>query len=206
MNAMFTYFISHKTILCNVNQISRKSIKHFSECLNFSLCPPLSHICIQCLRKHHNITFLHVEVINQITWRKKWQCHSFVGRVKIQRIHLVIAWFGCALRWRHNGRDSVSRSPAPRLFTQPFIQTQSKENINAPRHWRLCGESTGDPHKWLVTRKMFPFWWRHHEQDETTRMERTIAKQSTKMEYALATTVIDSPYWRTMLSFIFALI
>ena len=31
-----------------------------------------------------------------------------------------------------------------RLFTQPFIQTQIKENIKAPRHWPLCGEFTGE--------------------------------------------------------------
>ena len=39
-------------------------------------------------------------------------------------------------RWR-------LKSPASRLFTQPFIQTQIKENIKAPRHWPLCGEFTG---------------------------------------------------------------
>ena len=53
------------------------------------------------------------------------------------------------------------KSPALRLFTQPFIQTQIKENIKAMRHWPLCGEFTGDrwilPHKWPVTWKMFPF-------------------------------------------------
>ena len=40
-------------------------------------------------------------------------------------------------RWR-------LKSPAPRLFTQPFIQAQIKDNIKAPRHWPLCGEFTGD--------------------------------------------------------------
>ena len=30
------------------------------------------------------------------------------------------------------------------MFTQPFIRAQIKENIKAPRHWRLCGEFTGD--------------------------------------------------------------
>ena len=39
------------------------------------------------------------------------------------------------------------KSPASRLFTQPFIQTQIKKNIKAPRHWRLCGEFTGD--RWI---------------------------------------------------------
>ena len=51
------------------------------------------------------------------------------------------------------------KSPASRLFTQPFIQAQIKENIKAPRHWPLWGESIGgpvnSPHKWPVTRKMF---------------------------------------------------
>ena len=43
-------------------------------------------------------------------------------------------------RWR-------LKSPALRLFTQPFIQVQIKENIKAPRHWPLCGEFTGD--RWI---------------------------------------------------------
>ena len=34
-----------------------------------------------------------------------------------------------------------------RGFTQPFIETQLKENIKAPRHWPLCGEFTGD--QWI---------------------------------------------------------
>ena len=52
------------------------------------------------------------------------------------------------------------KSPTSRLFTQPFMQAQIKENIKAPRHWPLWGEFTSDrwiPHKGLVTRKMFPF-------------------------------------------------
>ena len=30
------------------------------------------------------------------------------------------------------------------IVYSPFIQTQMKENIKAPRHWPLCGEFTGD--------------------------------------------------------------
>ena len=49
---------------------------------------------------------------------------------------------------------------ASQLFTRPFIQAEIKENIKAPRHWRLCGEFTGD--RWIPLtkgqlRKMFPF-------------------------------------------------
>ena len=43
------------------------------------------------------------------------------------------------LKWRHNERDGVSN------------QTQINENIKAPRHWALCGESTGD--RWIPLKK-----------------------------------------------------
>ena len=52
------------------------------------------------------------------------------------------------------------KSPAYRLFTEPFVQAQIKENIRAPRHGPLCGNSpvTGEfPALRPVTRKMFPF-------------------------------------------------
>ena len=52
------------------------------------------------------------------------------------------------------------KSPASRLFTQPIIRAQIKENIKALRHWPLCGNApspVNSPHKWPVTRKMFPF-------------------------------------------------
>ena len=50
------------------------------------------------------------------------------------------------------------KSPVSRLFTQSF-RGQIKENINAPRHWPLCAELTGEfpAHKGPVTREMFPF-------------------------------------------------
>ena len=45
----------------------------------------------------------------------------------------------------------ASQIPASRLFTQPFIQAQVKENIKAPRHWPLWGEFTGD--RWIPRTK-----------------------------------------------------
>ena len=39
------------------------------------------------------------------------------------------------------------KSPASRLFNQPFIRAQIKINIKAPRHWPLCGEFIGD--RWI---------------------------------------------------------
>ena len=48
-------------------------------------------------------------------------------------------------RWR-------LKSPTSRLCTQPFVQTQIKENIKAPRHWPLWGEFTGD--RWIPRTKV----------------------------------------------------
>ena len=61
-------------------------------------------------------------------------------------------------RWR-------LKSPASRLFIQPFIQTQIKENIKAPRHWPLCGEFTGTgefPAQRAGYAENVSIWWRHH--------------------------------------------
>ena len=62
-------------------------------------------------------------------------------------------------RWR-------LKATASRLFTQPFIQTQIKENIKAPRHWPLCGEFTGTgefPAQRASYAENVSIWWRHHE-------------------------------------------
>ena len=39
--------------------------------------------------------------------------------------------------------SQITKSLALRLFTKPFLQTQLKENIKAPRHWPLWGTSSG---------------------------------------------------------------
>ena len=55
---------------------------------------------------------------------------------------------------------------ASRLFTQPFIQTQIKENIKAPRHWPLCGGFTGTgefPAQRASNAENVSIWWRHHD-------------------------------------------
>ena len=52
-----------------------------------------------------------------------------------------------------------------RLFTQPFIQAQIKENIKAPRHWPLWGNSllTGEfPAQMASNAENVSIWWRHH--------------------------------------------
>ena len=56
--------------------------------------------------------------------------------------------------------------PASRLFTQPFIQTQIKENIKASRHWPLCGEFTGTgefPAQRASCAENVSISWRHRD-------------------------------------------
>ena len=60
----------------------------------------------------------------------------------------VTLWWG---RW-------CLKSPAPRLFTQPFAQALIKKSIKAPRYWPLWGEFTGD--RWFPEK--ISIWWRHH--------------------------------------------
>ena len=67
-------------------------------------------------------------------------------------------------RWR-------LKSPALRLFTQPFIQARIKETIKAPRHWPLCGKSseTGEFRAQRASKaENITIWWRHHESDPTS--------------------------------------
>ena len=52
------------------------------------------------------------------------------------------------------------------MFTRPFIQTQIKVNIKAPRHWPLCGEFTGTgefPAQRASYAENVSIWWRHHD-------------------------------------------
>ena len=62
------------------------------------------------------------------------------------------------MRWR-------LKSTASRLFTQPFIQAQIKENIKIPHHWPFYGNSqvTGEfPSNRASNAENVSIWWRHH--------------------------------------------
>ena len=46
------------------------------------------------------------------------------------------------------------------------VQAQKKENIKAPRHWPLCGNSpvTGEfPAQMASNDENVSIWWRHHD-------------------------------------------
>ena len=58
-----------------------------------------------------------------------------------------------ALRWSHNGRDSVSNHQPHHCLLNRLFGCRSKKTSKL----RITGLCVNSPHKWLVTRKMFPF-------------------------------------------------
>ena len=55
--------------------------------------------------------------------------------------------YNCSLQWRHNERDGVSNHQPHHCLLNRLFTAQFKENIEAPRHWPLWREFTGD--RWI---------------------------------------------------------
>ena len=88
------------------------------------------------------------------------------GGKTVMELRMSLALADMTLQWRHNELYGVSNH-RPRLFTQPFIEEQIKENIKTPRHAALCGEFPGDrliPCTKGQSRRNVSIWWRHHEE------------------------------------------
>ena len=62
------------------------------------------------------------------------------------------------LQWRHNGRDSVSNHQPHDCLLNRLFRRRSKKTSKLLVTGLGVGNSPGtSPHKWPVTRKMFPF-------------------------------------------------
>ena len=70
------------------------------------------------------------------------------------------------------------KSPAYGLFAQSFVQLRIKENIKAPRHWPLWGETIGFPSQRASNAENVVIWWRDHENESIH--EKRISRYSTK--------------------------
>ena len=65
-----------------------------------------------------------------------------------------------SLRWRHNWRDGVSNHQPPDCVLNRLFRRRSKKTSKLRVIGVCAGKSPGpvnSPHKWPVTRKMFPF-------------------------------------------------
>ena len=122
----------------------RSGDRPLSESMMVSL---LTHICVT--RPQRIIVWAHVgDYVRIKLWNSlTYQCPSTQTSKcllfdEISSIHITVTsqW----PQWR-------LKSPASRLFTEPFIHAQIKENTKAPRHWPLWGEFTGD--RWISRTK-----------------------------------------------------
>ena len=78
-----------------------------------------------------------------------------------RNITLYVYWIHLSLRWRYNGRDSVSNHQPHDCLLNRLFRRRSKKTSKL-RVTGLCA------HKWPVTRKMFPFddvimWYSNHQ-------------------------------------------
>ena len=86
--------------------------------------------------------------------------YTLVHVYTIQNENSFCSAFHNTLQWRHNGRDSVSNhQPHDFLFNRLFRRRSKK--TSKLRVTGLCAGihrgPVNSPHKWPVTRKMFPF-------------------------------------------------
>ena len=108
----------------------------------------------------------------------------------IQNLHAQLA----ALRAQGCREETMvcrALSPVSWLFTQPFFQTQIKQNIKAPRHWPLCGEflpGTGEfPAQMASNAENVSIWWRHHSTIEI-KQNKTAVENLCEPEFSLGIT------------------
>ena len=104
---------------------------------------------------HHNISRASCHIHHICIWLFScfhFCCHRYVGYAR----HWYYVWLitFVALRWRHNGRDSVSNHQPHDCLLNRLFRRRSKKTSKL----RVTGLCVGNsPHKWPVTRKMFPF-------------------------------------------------
>ena len=82
-------------------------------------------------------------------------------------IYIVITMTSQWVGWR-------LKSPASRLFTQPFIRAQIKENIKAHVTGLCAGNSTGTgefPAQMVSNAETVSIWWRHHVYEMSALLE-----------------------------------
>ena len=85
-----------------------------------------------------------------------WQNHNKTKHIRVMCTFYGICCVVATLEWRHNGRDSVSNhQPHDCLLNRLFRRRPKK--TSKLHVTGLCAGPVNSPHKWPVTRKMFPF-------------------------------------------------
>ena len=112
-----------------------------------------------CKSHMHRILLSQKENIVRIIVGVQPRCHTdpmfsqmkLLKPIKFMNILLVVP-----LRWRHNGRPGVSNHWPHDCLLNRLYSRRSKKTWKL-RVTGLCVRKSPAPHKWPVTRKMFPF-------------------------------------------------
>ena len=91
--------------------------------------------------------------LNRDLWQKD-TCDKIFMTPICRTSTLVQLWFIYFITVTSLWARRRLKSPAYRLFPQPCVQAEIKENTKAPHYWPLTGEF---PHKGPVTRIFFSF-------------------------------------------------
>ena len=135
-----------------------KPIRHHNACGQCTLCHwPFGFQAKDAIKYSLSTSlfcFLEVKISIPVN---SWETFANIFQMCFISSQVIYLWSRLrkTLRWRHNGPDSVwNHQPNDCLFNRLFRRRSKK--TSKLRVTDLC-EFTGDPHKWPVARKMFPF-------------------------------------------------
>ena len=135
--------------------LQMSSVKWLPFCLGFSVLTAL----VKWATKYPGLTFCDCVSIDDPVTHKLWYSRMFicVNLVKwgYQKVSSRIT-----LHWRHNGRDGVSNHQPYDCLLNRLFRRRSKKTSKLCVLAFVRGIHRGpvnSPHKWPVTRKMFPF-------------------------------------------------
>ena len=158
MNGAFWASLSvHLQCLCRIYRESRFTSRCWRHCqvrLVTQLFPSIANTLLRCRPWSHCVESYRVDNVLGAS------IYSVALETNLTQIVARRRVVSCTSQWRHNGRDSVSNhQPHDYLLNRLFRRRLKK--TSKLRVIGLCvGNSPGtvnSPHKWPVTRKMFPF-------------------------------------------------
>ena len=120
------------------------------------------------------------------------QCLIFIECVEFSRDDNYVLLITVTAQWAW----WRLKSPASRLFTQPFVQVQTKENIKAPCHWPLWGEFPGQR---ASNTENVPIWWRPLSSSKYKRSTALLLIRNNIISYAIKSGTAQVTLYRSVL-------
>ena len=124
--------------------------------------------------------------------RGKMQCLIFIECVEFSRDDKYVLLITVTAQWAW----WRLKSPASRLFTQPFVQVQTKENIKVPCHWPLWGEFPGQR---ASNTENVPIWWRPLSSSKYKRSTALLLIRNNIISYAIKSGTAQVTLYRSVL-------